>query len=82
MTGRNYVKFCKTKWCFSSHNDFFKTMKRTVYKRELLFKIFTNKEVLKRLTWAMKTVKCELMKCDTKLRLVLMWRIVKNPIKE
>lgn len=59
----------------------FKSVK-TADNRKLLFKSFSNGKVVKRLTVVQKTVKCELMKCDTKLRLVRIWRIVKNPIKE
>ena len=67
---------------FLQSQGFLQKYEEKVDNRELLFKRFSNGKVLKRLTWVLKTVKCELMKCDTKLRLVQIWRIVQNPIKE
>lgn len=63
MTARNYGKFCKAKWCFSSHKDIFKSVRRTGDNRELL--------KLGKSLKGPKDPRCELMKCDVKLRLVL-----------
>lgn len=55
VPGRRYGKFSKPKWCFSSYKNFFKSMKRTVENRELLFNSFSNRKVLKRRTCILKT---------------------------